>query len=187
VWLLRAADRAAIPWKSGGGVTYEVAVEPPGAGFEDFGWRVSTAVVASDGPFSRFEGIDRTLALLDGAGLALDIAGRAVELTPASPPVGFDGGSPVQASLTAGPILDLNVMVRRGAWTSTVSRARLVAGGKLVASESCLVFAVDPVTLQTAEGDVSLAPKDALLLGRGEAAEVAAPGTVIIAEFRRAP
>ena len=44
--LLAAKDRIAQPWKNGGGVTREIAVEPPGAGFDSFGWRVSTAVVA---------------------------------------------------------------------------------------------------------------------------------------------
>ena len=33
------------------------------------------AHVARNGPFSSFEGVDRTLSILDGAGLRLDIAG----------------------------------------------------------------------------------------------------------------
>ncbi|MFN9927385.1 MAG: HutD family protein, partial [Phenylobacterium sp.] len=59
--LLRAADRLAVPWKNGGGITRELAVWPPGASFDDFVWRVSMAEVHQDGPFSSFPGVDRIL------------------------------------------------------------------------------------------------------------------------------
>jgi environmental stress-induced protein Ves len=188
VQVLRAADRTPTPWKNGGGITCEVAVEPPGAGFADFGWRVSTAVVASDGPFSRFEGIDRTLVVLEGAGLTLDIAGQAVALVPGSDPFEFDGAASVSAALAAGPILDLNVMVRRGAWTRRVARRRLAAGARLVGSAASLVFALDETALETGRGEVLLAPKDALMLTAGEHAKIAAratPAALIVAEFHR--
>jgi environmental stress-induced protein Ves len=58
-----------MPWKNGGGTTIEIArsPEPPeGAGLDDLDWRVSMARVDGPGPFSRFEGVDRTLAVLDG-------------------------------------------------------------------------------------------------------------------------
>lgn len=187
--LLRAADRAPAPWKNGGGVTYEVAVEPPGAGFADFGWRLSTAVIAADGPFSRFDGIDRTLVLVEGDGLRLDIAGRAVELTPEAAIVEFAGEEPVHAALASGPILDLNLMVRRGAWRSSLSRRRVGGGERLAAAEVLLVFALENVALSTPEGVVVLAPKDALLLGAGEQVEFAGPAAaagLILAELHQA-
>ncbi len=49
-----------------------------GAGLETFIWRVSVADVASDGPFSRFPGIDRTIMLLEGAGMRLCARGTAM-------------------------------------------------------------------------------------------------------------
>ena len=61
--LLRNSDHRRMPWKNGGGETVEVIVHPEGASLSDFGWRVSMATVASDGPFSVFPGIDRTLAV----------------------------------------------------------------------------------------------------------------------------
>ena len=69
--LLRARNHRRMPWKNGGGVTTEIAVFPANAGLEDFEWRLSMATVASDGPFSLFAGIDRTLAVLEGEGLVL--------------------------------------------------------------------------------------------------------------------
>ncbi len=44
---------------------------PAGAALDEFLWRVSIADVERDGPFSRFPGIDRTIVLLEGAGMRL--------------------------------------------------------------------------------------------------------------------
>src|SRR5437879_4093597 len=105
--LLRAADRTRSPWKNGGGVTSEIAVHPPGAGLDDFGWRISAAVVAAGGPFSRFEGIDRALLVIGGRGLKLQIAERPpATLTRKSPPLTFPGDIAVQADLVRGPVSD---------------------------------------------------------------------------------
>jgi len=113
--LLRAADRAATPWKNGGGVTREVAAWPTGAGFDDFHWRVSMAEVREDGPFSVFPGVDRVLVVLEG-GMRLTVDGAGVfDLSPGATPAVFDGGAAAASALTAGPVLDLNVMTRRGA------------------------------------------------------------------------
>ena len=85
--LLPNADHRRMPWKNGGGETVEVIVHPEGASLSDFGWRVSMASVASDGPFSVFPGIDRTLAVLSGDGMALSIEGLGDRLlTPQSAP-----------------------------------------------------------------------------------------------------
>lgn len=121
--LLRAADRLATPWKNGGGVTREVAAWPPGAGMDAFDWRVSLADVAVDGPFSAFPGVDRVLTVIAGQGLILEVEGRATPLETGAP-FAFPGEAAVAARLTAGPIRDLNVMVRRGAWTAEVKAWR---------------------------------------------------------------
>ena len=112
--IVRRGQARAAPWKNGGGVTYELAAFSEGAGFEDFVWRLSMAEVASHGPFSVFTGVDRTLTLLDGAGIALDFSGAAVTLAPGAAPFAFPGEAPVAGRLLDGPILDLNVMTRRG-------------------------------------------------------------------------
>ena len=112
--LIRRGQARVVAWKNGGGLTYELAASPEGAGFEDFDWRLSMAEVASDGPFSIFPGVDRTLTLLDGAGIALDFSERAVTLAPGSGPFAFPGEAAVTGRLLDGPILDLNVMTRRG-------------------------------------------------------------------------
>jgi environmental stress-induced protein Ves len=126
--LIRGDDCRTMPWKNGGGSTTEIAIGPEGAGLADFDWRVSIALVASDGPFSSFPGIDRTLTVLDGAGIRLHVADRApLVLRPDSPPLAFPGDATTKAVLVAGPITDFNVMTRRGRFDHRVSHAVLTA------------------------------------------------------------
>lgn len=160
--IIRFAALAETPWKNGGGTTTEIAVSPPGAGFESFDWRLSVARVASEGPFSRFPGIDRTLTLIEGAGMRLAIEGReAVTLTTATAPLPFPGDVPAAAALLDGPIRDLNVMTRRGRWTHAVRRVEgetTIEPGNLT-----LVLALEEARL----GDERLGFGDAAMLEAG--------------------
>ena len=115
--IVRSEEYRRMPWKNGAGETAEIAVFPPGAGLEDFDWRVSMATVAADGPFSFFPGVDRTLSILDGEGMRLQIeGGPETTLTTRSDPLAFPADASATAALVNGPILDLNVMSRRGRW-----------------------------------------------------------------------
>ncbi len=136
ITLLRHDCHRRMPWKNGGGETVEIAVSPEGAGLADFDWRVSMATVATDGPFSVFPGIDRTLSILDGEGMTLFIEGRAPErLTQPSEPLSFPADAPTSATLIDGTITDLNVMTRRGRFTHLVRRFAIDGNGE-VAFES---------------------------------------------------
>jgi environmental stress-induced protein Ves len=122
VQIFRAADRISTPWKNGGGITREVAVWPLAAGMEEFGWRVSIATVSRGGAFSIFPGVDRELAVIEGV-LQLAIDGRpAVSLDGSSLPVRFAGDVPSQGEPHGGHVTDLNVMTRRGQYTSRMRR-----------------------------------------------------------------
>ncbi|MBS0580909.1 MAG: HutD family protein [Proteobacteria bacterium] len=125
--LLPAAARAEVPWKNGGGLTSEIAVQPPGASLADFDWRISCARVDTPAPFSSFPGIDRIIAVLEGA-LSLSVAGRPeVVLTPESAPWPFPGDVAASGGPVGGCVRDLNVMTRRGRCTARVQRC-LVQG-----------------------------------------------------------
>ncbi|GMB81522.1 HutD family protein [Shinella zoogloeoides] len=176
--LLRNSDHRRMPWKNGGGETVEVIVHPEGAGLSDFGWRVSMATVASDGPFSVFPGIDRTLAVLTGDGMELSIEGLGERLlTPQSSPLAFPADAPTSARLAGGPITDLNVMTRRGAF-----RHRLlhnVAEDAIALPASLgerLLLALDPLGVSTPDGLIGLQPLDALVLDGSEQVEVVPAG-----------
>jgi environmental stress-induced protein Ves len=114
--LLRAADRTAVPWKNGGGITREIAARPEGAGAADFVWRVSLAEVAADGPFSAFPDVDRVLTMVEGDGMDLTLEGvgpRRVDTR--FVPQRFPGDVPTGCRLLGrGPVVNLNVMHRRG-------------------------------------------------------------------------
>ncbi len=124
--LLRAKDYKRMPWKNGGGETVEIAIFPEKASLADFDWRVSMATVATDGPFSSFPGIDRTLSILQGKGMRLMIGGRKPALmTGETAPLPFPADVATSATLVDGPIVDLNVMTRRGRLTHSVQRLAL--------------------------------------------------------------
>ncbi|SOC35982.1 hypothetical protein SAMN05892877_102279 [Rhizobium subbaraonis] len=112
--ILRYEDQRATPWKNGGGVTREIAVYSDPAVHPEFLWRVSMATVNEPGPFSRFEGVDRTIAVLKGAGIVLHAADGDTLLTREAGPHSFDGEADVTASIVSGETTDLNVMTRRG-------------------------------------------------------------------------
>jgi len=124
--LLDLATARPMPWKNGGGETLELAIAPVGAGLDDFAWRISSARVAADGAFSRFVGIDRSLALLGGGGLRLQRGdGRVEELFSGGAVAEFPGEEAITATLADGPVGDLNLMTRRGVWRHRLAPLRL--------------------------------------------------------------
>lgn len=121
--ILRSADYRRMPWKNGGGETREIAVSPAGATLETLDWRVSLAAVAEHGPFSVFKGVQRTLCVIRGAGIQLQVGdGAPTALYTTSEPFTFDGEATTSARLIDGPIEDLNVMTRRGRCSHRVRR-----------------------------------------------------------------
>ncbi|MDX8469155.1 HutD family protein [Mesorhizobium sp. VK23B] len=166
--ILRAADYRVMPWKNGGGTTTEIVVSPDGAGLDDFDWRISMARVEASGPFSSFAGIDRTLSVLEGEGIVLDIAGQpASRLTAASAPLSFPGDVPTGATLVGGPITDLNVMTRRSRMTHTVERLPLSGEMRIEqGAGTTLILPVGGSLKVYADGVLSLGPLDTLVLNR---------------------
>lgn len=119
--ILRASDHKRMPWKNGKGETVEIAAHPAGASVDDFDWRISTATVPNSGPFSRFADTDRVLAVLEGE-MRLSVEGMAtVTVAMGSPPLAFPGDSATQADVIR-PVVDLNVMVRRGRFKAVMTR-----------------------------------------------------------------
>jgi environmental stress-induced protein Ves len=107
------ADYRRVRWKNGLGWTTELAIRPTIQG--EFDWRVSIAEVDADCEFSCFPGIDRSLLVLAGEGMALTVGDSpAVELRAGGLPLAFSGDLPAHARLLGGPTRDFNVMTRRG-------------------------------------------------------------------------
>jgi hypothetical protein len=111
----------AQPWRNGGGRTRELLAWPAGG---DWTLRVSLAEIERDGPFSAFPSVERWFAVVEGAGVRLDFAGRPLEVTAATRPLRFAGEAAPGCALIAGPTRDLNLMVRRSRGRGWMRRAR---------------------------------------------------------------
>ena len=171
--IIRASDCKTTPWKNGGGSTTEIAVAPPKASLEDFDWRISMAVVASDGPFSSFAGIDRTLAVVKGDGLILTIGDAApATLANGTAPVSFPGDTPTSARLTAGAITDLNVMTRRGRFRHHLLRVSTSMSCDFGDNDIAVVLSLGGTTgVIAGENSATLEPGDAVLIDRATTAD----------------
>lgn len=107
--LIRLDDVPRTPWRNGGGVTRELLAAPDAS---EWMWRISVAEVGADGPFSAFVGVERWFAVLDGAGVELNVDGHLYRLRPGDPAVQFDGAAATHCRLIDGPTRDLNLMLR---------------------------------------------------------------------------
>ena len=161
---LPAVNRLVRPWKNGGGSTTEIAACPPAAGLEAFDWRISMASVTVPGRFSRFDGVDRTLAVVEGRlELAFDGQAGSIELSAASRPHSFPGDIDCFGTPIGNEVVDLNLMVRRGRWTGTIERiASLGTVSIALASPCAIILFVDKGSLEWRSDTVSLRPWDAI-------------------------
>jgi environmental stress-induced protein Ves len=110
--LNRAVDRKPQPWKNGLGVQYEITCD--GSLPDDWTWRLSTANITQDVPFSIIPGVNREFCVADGNGVVLNINGVDHRCEPGSI-TKFRGDDKVFATLIDGPMRALNLMVRDGA------------------------------------------------------------------------
>jgi environmental stress-induced protein Ves len=184
--LIPFAGLAPTPWKNGGGSTTEIAVFPLDADSDAFDWRVSLATIAADGPFSSFPGIERTLALVDGHGMTLDIDGAPTLLTQADPVAMFDGESQVQAKLSRGPSTDFNIMTRLDRCWHRFGRRVLDGGSTFVArADVTVLFLAEGDSLELCNDDqrINLVRYDVVLLDPGTWTLQAGPGQIFIADI----
>jgi environmental stress-induced protein Ves len=175
--IVRAADYRRMPWKNGGGSTTEVAIAPSDATLDDFDWRISMAHVATPGPFSRFPGIDRTLAVIEGRGIVLTIAGAPVTLDRGAPPLFFPGDIETSATLIEGPIDDLNVMSSRARFRHRMMRHRADETISLPADADTVVVMPrgGDAELEMGGQSAAITDGDALILAH---ADIAKAGTL---------
>lgn len=111
--LLSRSDYKAMPWKNGLGQTLEIHRVEDNQGLR---FRISQASVIENGAFSDFEGLQRCLVLLSGAGATLTHKnGDFYSINHLEKPLDmahFAGADSTSAYLQNGAIEDLNIMVR---------------------------------------------------------------------------
>jgi environmental stress-induced protein Ves len=121
-----------MPWANGRGTSYEIASDRNEAG--EWTWRLAMAPVNEDGPFSRIECVNRSLAVVDGAGMLLSVDRKKLQCLPMQV-VRFRGDALTEATLADGPIMDINLMVRRkeaDGEMAIISEAGLLNGASIV-------------------------------------------------------
>ncbi|MEU9347085.1 HutD family protein [Streptomyces sp. NPDC048278] len=180
--ILRAKDRTPAPWKNGGGVTSQVAVDPPGAGTDDFVWRVSVADVASSGPFSAFPGVDRIITVVGGPGMSLTVDGVPHVIDAPYEPFAFPGDAVTECRLLDGPIVDFNVMVRRAGMTARVRVVRSDTSVRAAAGTRVLAIVLDG-SAELQRASVRLGRLDAVLLPEGDGDSFGVEGVLAIVDL----
>ncbi|WP_063934886.1 HutD/Ves family protein [Archangium violaceum] len=165
-------DYRDMPWKNGGGVTRELWKLPHPFDPARFLARVSIATVGASGPFSVFPGVDRTLMILEGAGVALTIDGtREVVLDQRLRPFEFPGEAGIQCRLLGGPVRDFNLMVDRALVQGSLEVVRLAPG------ETRTLAGAGTVLLHVLEGRATLPGEP---LARDETLWLEEPGLLML-------
>ena len=182
--VLRFEQHRRMPWRNGGGVTYEVASSPADAGLAGFDWRISIAEVEAGGPFSAFPDIDRTIVLIEGEWMALTVDGRRHRLG-IRDPFSFDGGSETVCEVPRRS-RDLNVMTRRGRATAAVAvlDAESPDRGGVEGRETVFVCLTPSVLLASADGtEVALDALDAVLATGSVPPMIRGDGAVVVVQL----
>ncbi len=191
---LHSSTYRRVPWKNGLGTTLEIAtdaMEPGGP----WSWRLSIADVPSRAPFSKFPGIDRHLAVLDGLGMKL-YRGEADPTEAAQQPIAipregtafaFAGEDVFIGEPIGHGVRDANLMLDRRRWRGSLEVLRNASECSVTTdADLTLVYAAQGTCFLPAERkheSLHLSEGSTVLL-EGQATIVAFSGTFVVARIR---
>jgi environmental stress-induced protein Ves len=95
------------PWKNGGGVTTDIALDDDTGGDV---WRFSRTPITVAGPFSDYTGFDRLQVLVAGSGLVLQTPAGEIDVRQPFKPVRFAGETAIVSRLESGPVEVVNLL-----------------------------------------------------------------------------
>jgi environmental stress-induced protein Ves len=95
------------PWKNGGGVTTDIALDDDTGGDV---WRFSRTPITVAGPFSDYTGFDRLQVLVAGSGLVLQTPAGEIDVRQPFRPVRFAGETAIVSRLESGPVEVVNLL-----------------------------------------------------------------------------
>ena len=153
----RAVDRTPVPWKNGLGVQYEITCD--GSLPDDWTWRLSTADITQNVPFSSFPGVTREFCVADGNGVVLNINSVDHRCEPGSI-TKFRGDDVVAAALTDGPMQALNLMLRDGSTARPLQIARV---GQHIVQCQVILAIMGSASVEVANQVVDLGLLDAII------------------------
>ena len=183
--LLTPSHYRRVPWKNGLGSTLELATnaaEPGGP----WTWRLSLADVPTRASFSAFPGVDRHLAVLDGAGMKLEREAERIEVPREGRAFSFAGEDAIVGTPVGSGVRDANLMLDRTKWTGSLEIQRVRERHLLeVEADVVLVFAAqtsDLLRCKTKEESCVLSA-DSTLLSTGLVRIEASHCTLVIARI----
>ena len=153
----RAIERIGVPWRNGFGVQYEITCD--GSLPDDWTWRLSTADITQDVPFSVFPHVAREICVADGNGVTLNINGVDHRCEPGSI-TKFRGDDVVAAALADGPMQALNLMVRDDSTARPLQIARV---GQHMVQCQVIVAIMGSASVEVANQVVELGLLDAII------------------------
>lgn len=132
--VITALDPAAYvrtPWKNGGGVSVDIALDGDV-------WRFGRTPITAAAPFSDYTGYDRLQVLVAGSGLVLQTPSGEIDVRRPFQPVRFAGETPIVSRLEAGPVEVVNLIgdrrrVRLGLVVLEAGRTRVLGPGVHIA------------------------------------------------------
>jgi environmental stress-induced protein Ves len=124
------------------------------------------SIIRSDGPFSSFPGIDRTIVAIEGDGIFLRFGNtEPVRLSPGDPPLPFAGEMNVESRMIGSEVMDLNVMTRRGRFHHRLRTLEIDQPFEITAPINgvAAIVAAGSVVVQKDEIEIALQRNDAAL------------------------
>jgi environmental stress-induced protein Ves len=167
-----------MPWANGRGTSYEIASDRNDA--EEWTWRLAMAPVNEDGAFSRIECVNRFLAVVEGAGMLLSVDRKKLQCRPMQV-VRFRGDAITDATLTDGPVTDINLMIRR---KEADGEMAIVAEAGLLQGASIVVAIGGSAQLQCGDSMIELEPHDSILDCDAETVSLVS-GTACVVSVKR--
>jgi environmental stress-induced protein Ves len=167
-----------MPWANGRGTSYEIASDRGKAG--EWAWRLAMAPVNEDGPFSRIECVNRSLAVVEGAGMLLSVDRKKLPCLPMQV-VRFRGDAITDATLTDGPIMDINLMVRR---KEAEGEMAIISNAGLLNGASIVVAVGGSAQVKSGDSTIDLERHDSILECDAETISLIS-GTVCVVSVKR--
>ena len=167
-----------MPWANGRGTSYEIASDRIESG--EWTWRLAMAPVNEDGPFSRIECANRSLAVVEGAGMLLSVDRKKLQCLPMQV-VRFRGDAITEAMLTDGPILDINLMIRRKVADGEIE---IVSDAGVLEGASIVVAVGGSAQAKCGDSTIDLERHDSILEGDAETISLIS-GTVCVVSVKR--
>lgn len=123
--IIHFTNLVSTPWKNGKGTTRQIIRYPEDSTLDNFLFRVSIASITETGAFSSYPKINRSLAVLEGSDLELNLNDTIIHFIPQNTIIHFDGIDKANVTTCPNAVLDFGVMSRQGLAIHTLKKISL--------------------------------------------------------------